>query len=403
MSEPAQLAKSARELLAAALNALQSNGVASPEIEALAEPIAQAMGIMHRIERSGGHALDGSEIALGHVRDVLNRLQRITVADPVVDVLMEHVASSLSKVNALSRAQAASASAQAPPPVAVAARAPVAVAAPPPAPVAAAAPAPVAVAATRPVAVAAPPPVAVAAPAPVAAAAPAPVAAAPPPVAVAAPPPIAVAAPPPVAVAAPPPIAVAAPPPVAVAAPPPVAVAAPPPVAVAAPPPVAVAAPAHLQHTLPSPQQPRHAPAPPAYPAAPHPAADARRAPPYQPAPQPVDNRAPTAVVDVELGALTPSNFYKGLAGNDVIEHGGIFVATYKIPPIGSVVTLRVRLPGDYEFTASATVRWTREAGGSRDSAEPGFGARITQISPEGRQLVSRFTRNREPLFYDDL
>jgi hypothetical protein len=119
--------------------------------------------------------------------------------------------------------------------------------------------------------------------------------------------------------------------------------------------------------------------------------------------PQPVDHRTHAAVVDVELGALTPSNFYKGLAGNDVIEHGGIFVATYKIPPTGSVVTLRVRLPGNYEFTAQAAVRWTREAGGSRDSAEPGFGARITQISAEGRQLVSRFTRNREPLFYDDL
>ncbi|WP_437997738.1 hypothetical protein WMF26_44860 [Sorangium sp. So ce185] len=322
----------------------------SPDVEALAEPIAQAMGIMHRIERSGGQTLDGSEVALGHVRDVLNRLQRITVADPVIDVLMEHVASSLSKVHALSRAQAA-AGAQ------------------PPAPAAAAAPPPVAVA-------------------------PAPVAVAPAPVAV---------APAPVAVApAPVPVPVAAPAPVA-AARAPAPVAAPPPVAVAAPAPVAVAAPAHLQQTLPSPQPPRHAPAPPAYPAAPHPAADARRAPPPQAAPPPVDNRAPAAVVDVELGALTPSNFYKGLAGNDVIEHGGIFVATYKIPPIGSVVTLRVRLPGDYEFTALAAVRWTREAGGSKDSAEPGFGARITQISAEGRQLVSRFTRNREPLFYDDL
>ncbi|WP_437334183.1 hypothetical protein [Sorangium sp. So ce394] len=321
----------------------------SPDVEALAEPIAQAMGIMHRIERSGGQTLDGSEVALGHVRDVLNRLQRITVADPVIDVLMEHVASSLSKVHALSRAQAAAG-------------------APPPAPAAAAAPPPVAVA-----------------PAPVAAA-PAPVAVAPAPVA---------AAPAPVAVApAPVPVPVAAPAPVAAARAP---------APVAAPPPVAVAAPAHLQQTLPSPQPPRHAPAPPAYPAAPHPAADARRAPPPQAAPPPVDNRAPAAVVDVELGALTPSNFYKGLAGNDVIEHGGIFVATYKIPPIGSVVTLRVRLPGDYEFTALAAVRWTREAGGSKDSAEPGFGARITQISAEGRQLVSRFTRNREPLFYDDL
>ncbi|WP_437598778.1 hypothetical protein WMF28_39050 [Sorangium sp. So ce590] len=321
----------------------------SPEIEALAEPIAQAMGIMHRIERSGGQTLDGSEIALAHVRDVLNRLQGITVADPVIDVLMDHVASSLSKVHALSRAQAA------------------------------AAPAPVA------------------APASVAVAAPAPVAVAPPPVAVAAPAPVAVAAPAPVAVAAPAPVAVAAPAPVAV-----VAAA---PVAVAAPAPVAVAAPAPLQQTLPSPQPSRHvpAPAPPAHPAASRPAADARRAPPPQATQPSVDNRTPAAVVDVELGALTPSNFYKGLAGNDVIEHGGIFVATYKIPPTGSVVSLRVRLPGDYEFAALATVRWTREAGGSKDSAEPGFGARITQISAEGRQLVSRFTRNREPLFYDDL
>ncbi|WP_155799015.1 hypothetical protein, partial [Sorangium cellulosum] len=123
MSEPAQLAKSARELLAAALNALQSNGGVSPQVEALAEPIAQAMGIMHRIERSGGQTLDGSDVALGHVRDVLNRLQSVTVADPVVDVLMEHVASSLSKVHALSRAQAAGAQAPvaAPAPIAVAA------------------------------------------------------------------------------------------------------------------------------------------------------------------------------------------------------------------------------------------------------------------------------------------
>ncbi|WP_437546558.1 hypothetical protein WME97_42740 [Sorangium sp. So ce367] len=346
----------------------------SSEIEALAEPIAQAMGIMHRIERSGGQALDGSEIALGHVRDVLNRLQRITAADPVVDVLMEHVASSLSKVNALSRAQAAGASAQVRAPVAAAAPAPVA-----PAPVAVAAPAPVA-----PVAVVAPAPVA-----PVAVVAPAPV------VAVAAPAPVAVAAPAPFAPA---PAAVAAPAPFAPA---PAAVAAPAPFAPV--PAVAVSAP--LQHTLPSPQQPRRAPAPatPAHPAASHPAADPRGAPPPQAMPQPVDHRTHAAVVDVELGALTPSNFYKGLAGNDVIEHGGIFVATYKIPPTGSVVTLRVRLPGNYEFTAQAAVRWTREAGGSRDSAEPGFGARITQISAEGRQLVSRFTRNREPLFYDDL
>ena len=106
--------------------------------------------------------------------------------------------------------------------------------------------------------------------------------------------------------------------------------------------------------------------------------------------------------MEVELGAHSPSNFYKGLGGNDVIEHGGIFVATYKIPKLGSAVTLRVLLPGDYEFHAAAVVQWTRE-GGAGETAEPGFGARFTQISPDARQLVYRYTRNREPIFYDDL
>ncbi len=87
------------------------------------------------------------------------------------------------------------------------------------------------------------------------------------------------------------------------------------------------------------------------------------------------------------------------MGGNDVIEHGGIFVATYKLLKIGSPVMLRVLLPGNYEFTASGVVQWTREA----SSTEPGFGARFTQISQEGRQLVYRYTRNREPMFYDDL
>jgi Tfp pilus assembly protein PilZ len=122
------------------------------------------------------------------------------------------------------------------------------------------------------------------------------------------------------------------------------------------------------------------------------------------PAPQPQGPQRPTVpTFEVELGTHSASNFYKGLSGSDVIEHGGIFVATYRLPKLGSTVRLRVHLPGNYEFHASATVQWTRETGASSDSAEPGFGARITQISQEARQLVYRFTRNREPLFYDDL
>ena len=103
----------------------------------------------------------------------------------------------------------------------------------------------------------------------------------------------------------------------------------------------------------------------------------------------------------MSLGTHSASNFYKGLGGNDVIEHGGLFIATYKVLKIGTPIELRVMLPGDYEFTASAVVQWSREA--SAGEAEPGYGARFTHITPEGRQLVYRYTRYREPLFYDDL
>ena len=113
------------------------------------------------------------------------------------------------------------------------------------------------------------------------------------------------------------------------------------------------------------------------------------------PAPAPID--AP--VVNADLGAHSPTNFYKGLAGNDIIDHGGLFVSTYMIPKIGAPVRLRVSLPGGYEFEANGIVRWSREQGGD---APPGFGAQFTQISPEAKQLIYRYVRNREPLFHDD-
>jgi hypothetical protein len=157
------------------------------------------------------------------------------------------------------------------------------------------------------------------------------------------------------------------------------------------------AAPPAYQQPAPAYQQPAPAyqqPAP-AYqqPAAPAPAF------PQQPPP------AGGAAVryEAELGAHSTTNFYKGLSGNDVIDSGGIFVATYQLPKIGSNVVVKVSMPGGYEFEALGIVRWTREAPLSGSDSPPGFGAQFTQISPEGRQLVYRYVRNREPLFHDDL
>ena len=127
--------------------------------------------------------------------------------------------------------------------------------------------------------------------------------------------------------------------------------------------------------------------------------------PPGAPPPAAAAANGPNMRVDAELGAHSPSNFYKGLSGNDVVDHGGLFVATYNIPRIGQPIVVHVSMPGGYEFDAQAIVKWTRETVDSShgQNAPPGFGAQFTQITPEARQLVYRYVRNREPLFHDDL
>jgi len=151
-----------------------------------------------------------------------------------------------------------------------------------------------------------------------------------------------------------------------------------------------------------APAQPAGAPAQPA-------AAPAQQAAPAAPVPgqalPPVNAPPGTPRVNVELGAHSATNFYKGLAGNDIMDAGGIFVATYQIPNVGQTLVLSLSMPGGYEFQALGVVRWTREAPlsstGSSESP-PGFGAQFTDISAEAKHLVYRYVRNREPLFYDD-
>ena len=157
-------------------------------------------------------------------------------------------------------------------------------------------------------------------------------------------------------------------------------------------------------------QQPAPQPVAPAqYQPPPQQAAPAYQAPPQQPAYQaPPQQAAPAAPAgslkfEAALGTNSATNFYKGLSGNDVVEHGGIFVATYqKAPKVGSMIQLKVALPGGYDFDAACEVMWTREATGDSADAAPGFGARFKQVSQEARQLIYRYVRNREPLFHDD-
>jgi hypothetical protein len=295
---------------------LQSDPNVPPEFLDLAEPIALAMGALHRIERSEGPDIrTNADTALQHVRAALSKLQEKPASHPAISAAMEAVAGSLGLVHSLTKAAEGPVTATASIPKV---DEPIPATAPLPqraydAAMAATVAAPVAVPAVAPVAVTAPPPVGY------------------------------------------------------------------PPAAFAAHPP------AHASYGAPL-QQARQAPRP----AEPEPSLIGTPG---------IDPSLP--LINADLGAHSTTNFYKGLAGNDIIEHGGIFVSTYKSPALGTPIRLRISLPGGYEFEAQGIVRWRRENEG--EGAPPGFGAQFTNIAPEAKHLIYRYVRNREPLFHDDL
>jgi hypothetical protein len=313
------LARTARENLARGLGALQSPGVPEQLLKA-AEPVAQAMGALHRIETSRGGPGSDAAGALVQVRRALSELQAAGVRHVAVDQATEAIATALSLVHQLTAALGQGSVVPSPP--------------------------------TQPSGAfqspgELPPQVAV-----VNAGAPRPA---------------------------------------------------------TAPNPVAATqlAPNWGQQTAPvgqawqpPPQQPAAQPPAAQQPAGPAPA---MAYPVAAPAPAPTALPGGLLRYEAELGAHSSTNFYKGLSGNDVIDSGGIFIATYNIPDVGQSLAVKVCLPGGYEFEAAAVVRWTRDSPQSGADSSPGFGAQFTQISAEGRQLVYRYVRNREPLFYDDL
>jgi hypothetical protein len=331
------LARTARENLARGLGALQSPGV-PPQLMQAAEPLAQAMNALHRVETARGGPGSDAAGALAHVRTALSALQAAGVRHVAVDQAMEAIAGALGMVHQLTGLVGQASLAPSPPTQ----------------------PSGAFQAASEP-----PPKVAVVnqagwqqhqAPAnPVAATQLAPSWGQQP------------------GQQQPPPQAWQQPGPQQPA-----------PQTWQQPPP-----------QQPAPQQAWQQPAPAA--AVAYPAAA------QQSAAAPVAGPGGTLRYEAELGAHSGTNFYKGLSGNDVIDSGGIFIATYNIPDVGQPLSVKVCLPGGYEFEAAAVVRWTRDSPQSGADSSPGFGAQFTQISAEGRQLVYRYVRNREPLFYDDL
>src|SRR5947209_13364366 len=102
MSDPVSAAKTARESLARALAAIQSDAAVPPAMAAIAEPVSIAMGALFQIERSAGAAAPAqAPLALDAVRRALASLQQQPSNVPAVQAALEAVASSLGLVHSL--------------------------------------------------------------------------------------------------------------------------------------------------------------------------------------------------------------------------------------------------------------------------------------------------------------
>ena len=113
------------------------------------------------------------------------------------------------------------------------------------------------------------------------------------------------------------------------------------------------------------------------------------------------DNRRTCDRVDAEfeITAQSENNFYRGLSEN--ISVGGLFFETYAPHRLGEHITVRFTLPGTVvPIEAKVEVRWVRAHNPTSDTPQ-GIGVQFTDLDLDVRRVIERFTRKRDPLFYE--
>jgi uncharacterized protein (TIGR02266 family) len=100
--------------------------------------------------------------------------------------------------------------------------------------------------------------------------------------------------------------------------------------------------------------------------------------------------------VDVDVGVLSESNFYTGVAAD--VSLGGVFVSTPTPLPVGTDVALYFTLGEGSTLHTEAVVRWIR----AKTSDLPaGMGVAFTRLSDDDRRVIGDFCSHRPPLFHD--
>lgn len=100
--------------------------------------------------------------------------------------------------------------------------------------------------------------------------------------------------------------------------------------------------------------------------------------------------------VELEVEFDLDTQFYTGLTQD--ISKGGVFIATYAIQPIGTVLTISFELPCGTKVTALGEVRWLRDAS---SASRPGMGVAFMALDDACLSAVARFCHKNQPLYVE--
>lgn len=137
----------------------------------------------------------------------------------------------------------------------------------------------------------------------------------------------------------------------------------------------------------------------------PPPRAEAANEPPLKPrekkTPQHDERRStPRQAIQADIGFQSESNFFTGFSTD--ISSGGLFVATYDMPPIGALVNLNFQIPRGSVISVDGEVRWSREFNETTPDMPPGVGVRFVNLSDSDAKKINSYMRSVEPLFFDE-
>jgi uncharacterized protein (TIGR02266 family) len=114
------------------------------------------------------------------------------------------------------------------------------------------------------------------------------------------------------------------------------------------------------------------------------------------------DNRrhSERIAIEADIGFQSDSNFYTGFSLD--ISTGGLFVATYNLPAIGTLVNLNFKLPNGPVLSINGEVKWIREYNEVTPDISPGIGVRFDSLSRSEEEAINNYIKTSTPLFFDE-